>query len=85
MTVKLADPTLDGLIKSVQLIKADGSVATNGIGAAKIHIVSKNSVSLQHETKVPFTLTIVDKFGCTVHKTIEINIKQNTSIHSTRR
>ncbi len=85
MTVKLADPTLDGLIKSVQLIKADGSIANNGIGAAKIHIVSKNSVSLQHETKVPFTLTIVDKFGCTMHKTIEINIKPNTSIHSTRR
>lgn len=85
MTVKLADPTLDGLIKSVQLIKADGSIANNGIGAAKIHIVSKNSVSLQHETKVPFTLTIVDKFGCTMHKTIEINIIPNTSIHSTRR
>ena len=85
MTIKLADPTLDGLIKSVQLIKADGSVATNGIGAEKIRIVSKNSVSLQHETKVPFTLTIVDKFGCTMHKTIEINIKQNTSIQSTRR
>lgn len=85
MAVELADPTQEGLIKSVQLLKSDNSVATDGIGAAKIHIVSKNSVSLQHATKVPFKLTIVDKFGCTLHKTFYISINPNTAIHSTRR
>lgn len=85
MAVELADPTQEGLIKSVQLLKSDNSVATDGIGAAKIHIVSKNNVSLQHATKVPFKLTIVDKFGCTLHKTFYISINPNTAIHSTRR
>lgn len=85
MAVELADLTQEGLIKSVQLLKADNTVATNGIGATKIHIVSKNSVSLQHATTVPFKLTIVDKFGCTLYKTFYISIKPNTAIHSTRR
>lgn len=85
MAVELADPTQEGLIKSVQLLKSDNSVATDGIDAAKIHIVSKNNVSLQHATKVPFKLTIVDKFGCTLHKTFYISINPNTAIHSTRR
>lgn len=61
------------LVEAAKLVKADGSEATNGIGATGIKIKAGGLTALQGPDKIRFNLAITDVFGCT--RNVEFTVK----------
>lgn len=74
MVVTLKDSHKEGyLVEAAKLVKADGSVAVNGIGATGIKIKAGGLTALQGADNIRFNLAITDVFGCT--KNVEFTVK----------
>lgn len=61
------------LVEAAKLVKADGSVAVNGIGATGIKIKAGGLTALQGADNIRFNLAITDVFGCT--RNVEFTVK----------
>lgn len=76
MVVTLLDKHKEGyLVEAAKLVKADGSVAVNGIGATGIKIKAGGLTALQGADNIRFNLAITDVFGCT--RNVEFTVKLN--------
>lgn len=74
MVVTLLDKHKEGyLVEAAKLVKADGSVAVNGIGATGIKIKAGGLTALQGADNIRFNLAITDVFGCT--RNVEFTVK----------
>lgn len=74
MVVTLKDSHKEGyLVEAAKLVKADGSVAVNGIGATGIKIKAGGLTALQGSDNIRFNLAITDVFGCT--RNVEFTVK----------
>lgn len=74
MVVTLKDSHKEGyLVEAAKLVKADGSVAVNGIGATGIKIKAGGLTALQGADNIRFNLAITDVFGCT--RNVEFTVK----------
>lgn len=74
MVVTLKDSHKEGyLVEAAKLVKADGSVAVNGIGATGIKIKAGGLTALQGADNIRFNLAITDVFGCT--RDVEFTVK----------
>lgn len=75
MVVTLLDKHKEGyLVEAAKLVKADGSVAVNGIGATGIKIKAGGLTALQQGAdNIRFNLAITDVFGCT--RNVEFTVK----------
>lgn len=74
MVVTLLDKHKEGyLVEAAKLVKADGSVAVNGIGATGIKIKAGGLTALQGADNIHFNLAITDVFGCT--RNVEFTVK----------
>lgn len=74
MVVTLLDKHKEGyLVEAAKLVKADGSVAVNGIGATGIKIKAGGLTALHGADNIRFNLAITDVFGCT--RNVEFTVK----------
>lgn len=74
MVVTLLEKHKEGyLVEAAKLVKADGSVAVNGIGATGIKIKAGGLTALQGADNIRFNLAITDVFGCT--RNVEFTVK----------
>lgn len=74
MVVTPLDKHKEGyLVEAAKLVKADGSVAVNGIGATGIKIKAGGLTALQGADNIRFNLAITDVFGCT--RNVEFTVK----------
>lgn len=74
MVVTLKDSHKEGyLVEAAKLVKADGSVAVNGIGATGIKIKAGGLTALHGADNIRFNLAITDVFGCT--RNVEFTVK----------
>ena len=78
MVVTLLDKNKEGyLVEEAKLVKADGSVATNGIGATGIKIKAGGLTALQGDDNIRFNLAITDVFGCTRKVDFTVKLSKN--------
>lgn len=78
MVVTLLDKNKEGyLVEAAKLVKADGSVAVNGIGATGIKIKAGGLTALQGPDNIHFNLAITDVFGCTRNVTFTVKLDPN--------
>lgn len=78
MVVTLLDKNKEGyLVEEAKLVKADGSVATNGIGATGIKIKAGGLTALQSDDNIRFNLAITDVFGCTRKVDFTVKLSKN--------
>lgn len=74
MVVTPLDKHKEGyLVEAAKLVKADGSVAVNGIEATGIKIKAGGLTALQGADNIRFNLAITDVFGCT--RNVEFTVK----------
>lgn len=74
MKVTLKESHKEGyFVEAAKLVKADGSVAVNGIGATGIKIKAGGLTALQGADNIRFNLAITDVFGCT--RNVEFIVK----------
>lgn len=78
MAVTLLDKNKQGyLVEAAKLVKNDGSVAVNGIGATGIKIKAGGLTALQGADDIHFNLAITDVFGCTRNVTFTVRLDPN--------
>lgn len=78
MVVTLLDKHKEAyLVEAAKLVKADGSVAVNGIGATGIKIKAGGLTALQRADNIRFNLAITDVFGCTRNVEFTVKLDQN--------
>lgn len=65
------------LVEAAKLVKADGSVAVNGIGATGIKIKAGGLTALRGADDIDFDLAITDVFGCTRKVTFTVKLDPN--------
>lgn len=79
MVVTLLDKNKEGyLVEEAKLVKADGSVATNGIGATGIKIKAGGLTALRGDDNIRFNLAITDVFGCTRNVEFTVKLSKNS-------
>lgn len=79
MVVTLLDKNKEGyLVEEAKLVKADGSVATNGIGATGIKIKVGGLTALRGDDNIRFNLAITDVFGCTRNVEFTVKLSKNS-------
>ncbi len=79
MVVTLLDKNKEGyLVEEAKLVKADGSVATNGIGATGIKIKAGGLTALRDDDNIRFNLAITDVFGCTRNVEFTVKLSKNS-------
>lgn len=78
MEVTLKDKNKEGyLVEEAKFVKADGSVAVNGIGATGIKIKAGGLTALRGADNIRFNLAITDVFGCTRNAEITVKLAPN--------
>lgn len=79
MVVTLLDKNKEGyLVEEAKLVKDDGTVATNGIGATGIKIKAGGLTALQGDDNIRFNLAITDVFGCTRKVDFTVKLSKNS-------